>query len=350
MTAGAQGFVKNQKKILVTGAAGFIGFHLCRRLLQDGFQVLGVDNFTPYYSVALKEQRQQLLSAFPLFEFQNISVADPAYTAVHERFAPDAVVHLAAQAGVRYSIEAPWAYVESNLIGFQRVLESVRQFPVSHFIFASSSSVYGNQSETPFTVDQPTDHPISLYAATKKSNEVVASSYAHLYKIPTTGLRFFTVYGSWGRPDMAYFSFAQKILQQKPIQVFNQGQLRRDFTHISDIIESLVRLLPRPPVPDQGADRLVADQRPYRLLNIGASHPIELLTFIQTLEKSLGQKAQLQFLPMQPGDVLQTFADTRALEAITGYKPQVSLEEGLAEFVTWYREFHGAQVPSEAGL
>lgn len=289
--------------------------------------VLGVDNLNDYYAVQLKSDRLKQLQKHSGFQFSELSIHTEDYTKAHGDFRPEILVHLAAQAGVRYSIDNPWVYLESNVIGFQRLLETLRAYPVRHFIFASSSSVYGKNTEVPYKVTDRTDQPVSLYAATKKSNELIGSTYAHLFKIPMTGLRFFTVYGSWGRPDMAYFSFTKKILEGAPIQVFNHGQLKRDFTHIQDIVESIRRLIHLPPSGDV----------PYRLLNIGASQPVELMDFIHTLEDILGKKANLEMKPMQPGDVLQTFADTRELEELTGHKPSLSLKEGLKEFADWYR-------------
>lgn len=315
-------------RILVTGAAGFVGFHLCKQLLADGHTVLGIDNLNDYYAVQLKRDRLEQLQKLSGFAFSELSIHTEDYTKAHADFKPDILVHMAAQAGVRYSIDNPWVYVESNLIGFQRLLETLRAYPVRHFVFASSSSVYGKNAQVPYKVTDRTDQPVSLYAATKKSNELIGSTYAHLFKIPMTGLRFFTVYGSWGRPDMAYFSFTKKILQDSPIQVFNHGRLKRDFTHIRDIVESIRRLIHLPP----------SGEMPYRLLNIGASQPVELMDFIRTLEDLLGKRAHLEMKPMQPGDVLQTYADTRELEELTGHKPQIDLHQGLREFASWYRD------------
>lgn len=315
-------------RILVTGSAGFVGFHLCKQLLGEGHTVLGIDNLNDYYAVQLKRDRLAQLQAAPNFSFRELSIHTEEYTRAHADFKPEILVHLAAQAGVRYSIDSPWVYIESNIIGFQRLLETLRAYPVRHFVFASSSSVYGKNAEVPYRVTDRTDQPVSLYAATKKSNELIGSTYAHLFKIPMTGLRFFTVYGSWGRPDMAYFSFTKKIMDGSPIQVFNNGQLKRDFTHIRDIVESIRRLIHLPP----------SGEMPYRLLNIGASQPVELMDFIHTLEDILGKKANLEMKPMQPGDVLQTFADTHELEELTGYKPKIELREGLSEFASWYHQ------------
>jgi UDP-glucuronate 4-epimerase len=308
-------------RILVTGAAGFVGYHLCKQLLSEGHTLLGVDNLNDYYSPLLKQDRIARLNDAANFQFQELSIHDETYTKAHLSFKPEIVIHMAAQAGVRYSIDNPWTYIQSNIVGFQRILETLRLAPVKHFVFASSSSVYGKNSEVPYKVTDRTDSPISLYAATKKSNELIGSTYAHLYKIPMTGLRFFTVYGSWGRPDMAYFNFTKKILSGEPIEVFNNGQLKRDFTHVTDIVESIRRLIHLPPT----------DEVPYRLMNIGASQPVKLLDFIQTLEEVLQKKANLAMKPMQAGDVYQTFADTRELEELTGYKPNILLKNGLIE-------------------
>ena len=314
------------RKVLVTGAAGFIGFHLSRRLLTEGFKVLGVDNLTPYYDPLLKKDRLEQLAQFPNFRFHDLSISSEEFTLIHLDFKPDFLIHLAAQAGVRYSLENPWAYVDSNLVGFQRVIESLRVAPVKHFIFASSSSVYGASNKLPYSVEQRADNPVSMYAATKRSNELMASTYAHLFKFPTTGLRFFTVYGSWGRPDMAYFSFTKKILRGETLQLFNHGKLKRDFTHINDIVDSLCALIGHAP---EGT-------LPFRLLNIGASQPIPLMDFVKTLEEVIGKKAVTEFLPMQLGDVFETWADVSSLEKLTGIAPKVSLKEGLREFYSWF--------------
>ena len=310
-------------KVLVTGAAGFVGFHLVQRLLGRGDEVVGLDNLSDYYSVALKEARlAQVRSG--RFRFVKMDLADrealPALFAA-ERF--DAVVNLAAQAGVRYSVENPWAYVDSNVVGFLNVLECCRHNPVRHRVYASSSSVYGGNEKTPFSEEDRVDDPVSLYAATKKSDELMAACYSKLYGIPTTGLRFFTVYGPWGRPDMSPMLFASAILAGKPLKVFNHGDMLRDFTYVDDIVEGVVRVLDRQPAR-------------HEIYNIGCSHPVRLMDFISELERALGRKAEKILLPMQPGDVYQTYADTSKLERELGYKPRVMLREGIDRFVAWY--------------
>ena len=319
--------------VLVTGAAGFIGMHTAERLLARGERVLGVDDLNGYYSPALKEARLARLRGHAGFEFEKLDLADRRATATFwERTRPDAVIHLAAQAGVRYSLDHPWAYLDANLAGFLSVLEGCRAHGVRHLVYASSSSVYGANSKLPFSVTDPAEHPVSLYAATKRANELMAQTYAHLFRVPTTGLRFFTVYGPWGRPDMAYYKFTEAILAGRPISVFNQGRLLRDFTFVDDVVEGVVRVLDRPPAPEQGVAQLH---------NIGNSSPVELLTFIETLERVLGVKAQKRFEPMQPGDVPATYADVSSLTAAVGFRPHTPLEEGLRAFVTWYRSYHG---------
>jgi len=310
-------------KVLVTGAAGFVGFHLVQRLLGRGDEVVGLDNLSDYYSVALKEARlAQVRSG--RFRFVKMDLADraalPALFAA-ERF--DAVVNLAAQAGVRYSVENPWAYVDSNVVGFLNVLECCRHNPVRHLVYASSSSVYGGNEKTPFSEEDRVDNPVSLYAATKKSDELMAGCYSKLYGIPATGLRFFTVYGPWGRPDMSPMLFASAILAGKPIKVFNHGDMLRDFTYVDDIVEGVVRVLDRQPVT-------------HEIYNIGCSRPVRLMDFISELERALGREAEKILLPMQPGDVYQTYADTSKLERELGYKPRVMLREGIDRFVAWY--------------
>lgn len=322
------------RKVLITGGAGFIGFYLSKALLEKGENVIGIDNLNDYYEVSLKEARLEILNSFSNYEFQKTDIADKS--AVDTLFAeekPEIVVNLAAQAGVRYSIENPQAYVDSNLVGFFNILEACRHNPVKHLLYASSSSVYGNQQKTPFSVEDPVDHPISLYAATKKSNELMAHAYCHLYGIPCTGLRFFTVYGPMGRPDMAYFSFAKKIFAGQPIQVFNNGDLYRDFTYIDDIVRGVENMLDHPPVPNEAGDR-------YKVYNIGNNTPVKLMDFIETLENALGKKAEKVFLPMQPGDVYQTYADVSELMADFDFKPSTSIEEGLGKFAEWYREYY----------
>jgi UDP-glucuronate 4-epimerase len=315
-------------RVLVTGAAGFIGFHLAARLLDRGDAVVGVDNFNAYYDVSLKEARLARLAERERFEIVRADIADRE--AMERVFAAgrfDAIVNLAAQAGVRYSVENPHAYVESNVVGFLNVLEGARRHGTGHLVFASTSSVYGLGTELPYRESADTDHPISLYAATKKSNEVMAHAYAHLFGIPATGLRFFTVYGPWGRPDMALFKFTRGILDGTPIPVFNEGRMVRDFTYIDDIVEGVVRVIDRP--------------APYRIFNIGNHRRVELLDYIRAFEKALGKEAKLDLLPMQPGDVRATEADTAALQAATGFHPATPVEEGVRRFVAWYREYYG---------
>ncbi len=333
------------EKILVTGAAGFIGYHLTCRLLKEGKEVVGLDNLNDYYDVALKEARLAQVHGRPGFRFVRGDVADRARLArrfAEERF--DKVVHLAAQAGVRHSLDNPHAYVDSNVVGFVNVLEGCRHSGVGHLVFASSSSVYGANTKIPFSESDNVDHPVSLYAATKKAGELMAHTYAHLYGLPTTGLRFFTVYGPWGRPDMAYFLFTRAILQGRPIKVFNRGEMRRDFTYIDDVIEGIVRVLAAPPAPG-GAAPLAA---PYRLYNIGNNRPVTLMRFIGLLEEFLGVEAEKELLPMQPGDVPVTYADIDTLARDVGYRPGTSLEEGLRRFVAWYQAFYDTGGPRAA--
>jgi UDP-glucuronate 4-epimerase len=332
-------------KLLVTGAAGFIGCAIALRLLERGDEVTGVDNLNDYYDVRLKQARLERLQRHRGFRFARLDIANRE--AMAEVFAATrygAVMHLAAQAGVRYSIDNPYAYVDSNLAGFAHVLEGCRRTGVGHLVFASSSSVYGANSRQPFSVQDRTDHPISLYAATKKANELMAHSYAHLYGLSCTGLRFFTVYGPWGRPDMSYFKFAQGILAGQPIPVFNRGDMKRDFTYIDDVVEGLVRVLERPAEPDTAWSRADPDtagsSAPYRLYNIGNNRPVPLMRFIEVLERCLGRKAVLDFKPMQPGDVPATYADISGLEAAVGFRPGTPIETGLARFVEWYRHFY----------
>ena len=333
------------KKILVTGAAGFIGFHYVQKLCAAGFNVYGIDNLNDYYDPTLKHARLHELSTLRNFSFEEIDLADNA--AMKDYFArtkPEIVVNLAAQAGVRYSIENPHAYVDSNLTGFMNVLEGCRHNDVQHLIFASSSSVYGANTTVPFDEDHGVDHPVSLYAATKKSNEMMAHTYAHLYRLPCTGLRFFTVYGPWGRPDMAYYSFTNKIINGEEIQVFNNGDMMRDFTYIDDIVESMVRLIDHVPTPDPSwssdAPSPKSSDAPYRLYNIGNNNPEKLMDFIGYLEEALGRKANMQMMPMQPGDVYATYANTDDLHDAIGFKPSTPLKDGLAKFAIWYKRYH----------
>jgi UDP-glucuronate 4-epimerase len=332
--------------ILVTGAAGFIGYTLARRLLERGDIVHGVDNINDYYDVSLKEARLAGLRRYRGFEFQKLDVGDRGAIArlfADHRF--DAVAHLAAQAGVRYSVENPQAYIDSNLVGFGNMLEGVRHNGVGHLVFASSSSVYGASTQLPFSEHANVDHPLSLYGATKKANELMAHSYAHLYGTPCTGLRFFTVYGPWGRPDMALFKFTRGILEGTPITVFNGGDMIRDFTYVDDIVEGIVRVIDTPAAPNpawRGDDPDPATSRaPYRIYNIGNNSPVNLMRYIEVLEQCLGRKAIMQMLPMQPGDVQATMADVSNLERAVGFRPRTTVEEGVARFVDWYREFYG---------
>ncbi len=322
------------KKILVTGAAGFIGFHLSCKLLEQGVRVVGFDNINDYYDVNLKYARLDILKEYNNFSFVKGDLADKE--AVERLFKEndfDIVVNLAAQAGVRYSIENPQAYMESNVIGFFNILEACRHNPVEHLLYASSSSVYGNQQKIPFSTDDDVSKPISLYAATKKSNELMAYTYSHLYGIPTTGLRFFTVYGPYGRPDMAYFSFAQKIVKGETIKIFNNGDMYRDFTYVDDIVKGIENMLCNPPEADENGDRAT-------VYNIGNNSPEKLMYFIETLENALGKKAEKEFLPMQPGDVYQTYADVTPLIEKFGFKPSTSIKEGLGRFVEWFKEYY----------
>lgn len=332
--------------ILVTGAAGFIGFHLAKALLARGDRVHGVDCLTDYYDVSLKEARLTQLLKESAFDFSNLDLRDRGGTNaffVNRRF--DVVVHLAAQPGVRYSITHPMAYYDHNLTAFGQLLEGVRAIKPRHFLFASSSSVYGNNGKLPFHEDDPVDHPVSLYAATKKANELVAHAYAELYGISTTGLRFFTVYGPWGRPDMAIFKFTRAILAGEPIPVFNNGQLTRDYTYVDDVVTSVVALIDRPATPDSTWDRAAprpsTSSAPYRIFNVGNHRPVQLMDFIHAIERACGKTAQIDFLPMQPGDVLATEADVSQLAAATGVTPETPIAEGVARFVQWYRGFYG---------
>jgi UDP-glucuronate 4-epimerase len=333
-------------QLLVTGAAGFIGYHLCRRLLAQGDRVVGIDNLNPYYDVSLKQARLDRLQGTPGFRFEKLDVADRAGMAAFFAGHPfDAVVHLAAQAGVRHSIADPLAYVDANLTGFGHVLEGCRRGKVGHLVFASSSSVYGAKHRTPFSEHDPVDHPLSFYAATKRADELMAHVYSHLHGLPATGLRFFTVYGPWGRPDMAYFSFTAKILAGAPLQVFNGGDMERDFTYIDDIVEGVARVIRKPPAGGAHATPTspAVSTAPYRIYNIGNNRPVKLTRFIEILEACLGRKAKLELLPMQPGDVVRTCADVTDLQRAVGFRPDTPVETGLARFVEWYREHYGAE-------
>ena len=323
------------KRILVTGAAGFIGFHLSKRILEEGGEVIGFDNLNDYYEVSLKESRLEILNKYEKFTFIKGNLADKDVVEnLFIKYKPGIIVNLAAQAGVRYSIENPDCYIESNIIGFYNILEACRHHKVEHLIYASSSSVYGNQKKTPFSTDDNVDHPISLYAATKKSNELMAFTYSHLYKFPSTGLRFFTVYGPYGRPDMAYFSFTKKIMNGETIKIFNNGDMYRDFTYVDDIVQGIMNMLLNPPKPDENGDCA-------KVYNIGNNNPEKLMYFIETLEKAIGKTAEKEFLPMQPGDVYQTYADVSDLQRDFDFKPSTSIEEGLNRFAKWYFEYYG---------
>jgi UDP-glucuronate 4-epimerase len=339
-------------KVLVTGAAGFIGSHLTRRLLERGDEVVGLDNLNPYYSVALKEARLARLVGRPGFRFERMDVADRA--AMPELFAREKfqrVVHLAAQAGVRYSLENPHAYIDANLVGFMNVLEGCRHHAVEHLVYASSSSVYGANTKLPFSVHDPVDHPISMYAASKKANELMAHTYSHLFRLPTTGLRFFTVYGPWGRPDMALFLFTRAILEGRPIDLFNGGDMRRDFTYVDDIVEGVVRVLDRVAAPNATWDPAAPDtgtsNAPYRVYNIGNNSPVHLTRMVAAIESKLGRKARINPMPMQPGDVPATYADIDDLERDVGFRPATTIEDGVGRFVDWYLEYHGVSAASD---
>lgn len=330
-------------KVLVTGTAGFIGNHLAIRLLERGDEVIGVDNVNDYYDVRLKEARLERIKHHPKFTEIRVGIHDRA--AIEEVFAthkPQRVVNLAAQAGVRYSLKNPYAYVDSNLLGFVNILEGCRHHGVEHLVYASSSSVYGSNTKMPFSVHDNVDHPISLYAASKKANELMAHTYSHLYGLPTTGLRFFTVYGPWGRPDMALFLFTKAILEGKPIDVFNHGDMRRDFTYIDDIVEGVMRVLDNVPQANStwAEDNPGSSHAPYKIYNIGNNSPVQLMDMIAVLEQHLGKVAEKNFLPMQAGDVPATYADVDDLIRDVGFKPETSIEFGLQRFVAWYREFY----------
>ncbi|AOM81657.1 NAD-dependent epimerase [Salisediminibacterium beveridgei] len=331
--------------ILISGAAGFIGMYLSKRLMEEGHQVVGVDNINDYYDTQLKQDRLALLNEYGAFSFYEVDLADRArFNQIFQDNQIDVVINLAAQAGVRYSLENPHAYVDSNLVGFVNVLEACRHYDVNHLIYASSSSVYGANQKMPFATTDEVNHPVSLYAATKKSNELMAHTYSHLYNIPTTGLRFFTVYGPMGRPDMAYFSFTKKIIAGETIQVFNNGDMMRDFTYIDDIVDGIVRLLDHPPKGNRDFDRANPtpneSHAPYKVYNIGNNQPVKLMDFIQTLEKHLGIEAKKEFLPMQPGDVEATYADIDELTRDTGFQPRTTIDEGLRKFVSWYKAYY----------
>ena len=336
------------ENVLVTGAAGFIGFHLCRHILKNEVQVTGIDNLNPYYDVSLKKDRLNSLLPNPNFKFKNLDLADRS--GMQDLFNDsqfDVVVNLAAQAGVRYSLENPHAYVDSNLVGFVNILEGCRHGHVKHLVFASSSSVYGANTKMPFSVHDNVDHPVSLYAATKKANELMAHTYSHLYGLNCTGLRFFTVYGPWGRPDMALFLFTKAIIENEPIKVFNHGKMQRDFTYIDDIVEGVARVMGRLPQPNPKWRGKKPDPgtsyAPYKIYNIGNNNPVELIEFISQIEKALKRKARKEFLDLQPGDVPATYADVDDLIADVSFKPQTPIASGIQRFVDWYQQYYGIQ-------
>lgn len=333
------------KTILVTGAAGFIGFHVADRLLADGWTVVGLDNLNDYYDVGLKQARLAVLAGHSGFRFEKLDLADRAgMAALFARETFRTVIHLGAQAGVRYSLLNPQAYVDSNLTGFGNVIEGCRRNGCEHLIFASSSSVYGANTKLPFRTSDSVDHPISLYAATKKANELMAHTYAHLFRLPATGLRFFTVYGPWGRPDMAMWIFARAILAGEPIRLFGNGDMQRDFTFIDDIVEAIVRLAQKPPCPNPAwsgdAPDPATSSAPWRIFNIGANVPVELMHVVRLMEKAIGREAVKEFLPIQPGDLPATFADVADLAAEVDFRPRTSIEDGIVRFVAWYRDYH----------
>ena len=336
--------------IIITGAAGFIGYHLSKRILMENISLIGIDNMNDYYDINLKEARLQELQKISQkhdanFIFFKENINDKSVIEkIFKKHSPEIVINLAAQAGVRYSMENPSAYIQTNLVGFSNILELSRNYPVKHLIYASSSSVYGGNTKMPFSEDQNVDHPVSLYAATKRANELLAHSYSHIYSIPATGLRFFTVYGPWGRPDMALFLFTKSILEGEPIKVFNHGEMTRDFTYIDDIVESIMRLLNKPPIPDKSFDTSNPNPEtswaPHRIFNIGNSTPESLTDYIKAIENNLGIKANKELLPLQPGDVPATFSDCTSLESFINYKPNTSIEEGIGKFISWYRKFY----------
>jgi len=333
-------------RILVTGAAGFIGSTTAHKLLDRGDDVVGVDNLNDYYDVTLKQARLNRLRERDGFDFHKVDIADKqAFDSAYKAAKPDRIVHLAAQAGVRYSLENPYAYIEANVTGFLNILEAARHFGSQHLVYASTSSVYGAHTNMPFSIHDGVDHPVSLYAATKKSNELMAHTYSHLFQLPCTGLRFFTVYGPWGRPDMALFLFTQKMLAGEPIDVFNHGHHTRDFTYVDDIVEGIIRAVDQVATPDENWDASNPDpatsSAPYRLYNIGSNNPINLSRYIEVLEENLGVTAEKNLLGMQPGDVADTFADVEDLIRDVGYKPDTPIEVGIAEFVKWYKDYYG---------
>jgi UDP-glucuronate 4-epimerase len=336
----------NFKTVLVTGAAGFIGYHLCKRLLDEDINVVGIDNLNPYYDVKLKEDRLARLLPHPNFSLVRQDLVDrQRLMSIFEDAGFDVVVNLAAQAGVRYSLTNPQAYVDANIVGFVNILECCRHFHVSHLVFASSSSVYGANTRMPFSVHDNVDHPVSLYAATKKANELMAHTYSHLFALPCTGLRFFTVYGPWGRPDMALFLFTKAIFQNEPIKVFNHGRMQRDFTYIDDIVEGVFRVMGHLPTPNPNWSGDTPDPgssyAPYKIFNIGNNQPVQLSHFIETIETVIGKTAQKELLPLQPGDVPATYANVDDLMMAVGFKPATSIETGIRRFIDWYKEYYG---------
>ena len=333
-------------QVLITGAAGFIGYHLCLRLLKAGYQVSGIDNMNAYYDVKLKETRLQRLTAHDNFIFYRQDLSDRSAIAdIFKQTRFDVVVNLAAQAGVRYSIENPHAYVDSNIVGFVNILEGCRHQKVGHLVYASSSSVYGANTKMPFSVHHNVDHPVSLYAASKKANELMAHTYSHLYGLPCTGLRFFTVYGPWGRPDMALFLFTKAISENRPIKVFNHGRMQRDFTYIDDIVEGVMLIMGQTPDPNPAWSGMAPDPgtsyAPFKIYNIGNNNPVQLIDFINVIEKTLGKTAEKEFLDMQPGDVPATYADIDDLMQAVGFQPKTAIEKGIARFIEWYRSYYG---------
>lgn len=337
--------------ILVTGVAGFIGYHLTERLLKEGYRITGLDNLNPYYDVNLKKARLSRLESHEQrvnFSFVKCDLENrDSINELFDKNSFDVVVHLAAQAGVRYSIDHPETYISSNLVGFFNIIESCKKSNIKHLVFASTSSVYGANKKMPFSTHDPADHPISLYAATKKSNELMAHVYSALFNLPTTGIRFFTVYGPWGRPDMALFKFTKNILEDKPIDIYNFGRMKRDFTYIDDVVEGVYRIMQGPPEQNDGWDAINPDPStsfaPFRIYNLGCSNPVDLMDFIETLEKELGKKAKKNFLPLQPGDVPETFADISDVERDFGYKPKTDIKYGIKQFIKWYREYYNLQ-------
>lgn len=332
-------------RLLITGVSGFIGYHLLNKLNIQSYEIFGIDSFNDYYDINLKKSRLENFENCSTFNILEIDLIDKSKVEeIFNNFKPTHIIHLAAQAGVRYSIDNPQAYVDSNLVGFMNILEACRKYPVKHLIYASSSSVYGGNKVAPFSTDHNVDHPVSLYAATKKSNELMAHAYSHLYNIPTTGLRFFTVYGPWGRPDMAYFSFTKDIIEGNPIKVYNHGQMERDFTYIDDIVEAIIKLIDMPPVGnkdwDESKDSISESFAPYKIYNIGNNNPVSLMRFINAIEKAVGKEAKKIYMDMQPGDVLRTYADVSDLEKDIGFKPKTTIEEGIQKFVDWYKEYY----------